>query len=431
MRTIRLLAILTAVLAVLAPGWPTTAAVQSSSASDDIVATEHQVVVDGKSLRYTARAGTLPIRSSETGEIHAQMFFTAYTVARRANEPVRPLTFLWNGGPGSSSSLVHLLGFGPRRLGPTGAPIDNQGTWLDVSDLVFVDPIGTGYSRPEKAEWGPEFYQTRGDAESVGEFIRMYRNRFEAWDAPVFLAGESFGVTRAAGVADVLERRGIPVSGAILIGLALPLGQLTAEQRIALNVPTYTAAAFTHKKLPSNLQTDLQAALRKAEAWAASRYAQALARRDSLSDAERSEVLAELAGFTGIDASAIDRKTLTIPMPQFSEQLLRDRNLIVGRYESRMTAPFDPEQQKMYDPTKDPSLKDLIDDVAVTRYFRSVLKYRERLAVSRTVRRGIPACNRLPRRLDVAEMGLDAGRALGRRCTRPLPGRRSSRSAGR
>ena len=106
-----------------------------------------------------------------------------------------------------------------------------------------------------------------------------------------------------------------------------------------------------------------------------SRYAPALARRDSLGDADRSELLAELAGFTGLDASAIDRKTLTIPMPQFSEQLLRDRNLIVGRYESRMTAPFDPEQQKMYDPTKDPSLKDLIDDVAVTRYFRSVLKY--------------------------------------------------------
>ena len=144
---------------------------------------------------------------------------------------------------------MHLLGFGPRRLGPAGAAIDNQGTWLDFSDLVFVDPIGTGYSRPEKAECGPEFYQTRGDAESVGEFIRVYRNRFEAWDAPVFLAGESFGVTRAAGVADVLERRGIPVSGAILIGLALPLGQLTAEQRTALNVPTYTAAAFAHKKL--------------------------------------------------------------------------------------------------------------------------------------------------------------------------------------
>ena len=372
---IRLLVILTMVLAVRAPAWETIAAVQSPGPDDRIVTTEHQVVVDGKPLRYTARAGTLPIRTSETGEVHGRMFFVVYTLARRANEPVRPLTFLWNGGPGSSSSLVHLLGFGPRRQGPTGAPIDNQGTWLDFSDLVFVDPIGTGYSRPATAEFGAAFYQTRGDAESVGEFIRVYRNRFETWDAPVFLAGESFGVTRAAGVADVLERRGIAVSGAILIGLALPLGQLTGEERTALNVPTYTAAAFAHKKLAPDLQRDLQSALRAAETWAASRYAPALARRDSLSDTERSSVIAELAGFTGIEASAIDRKTLTIPMPQFSEQLLRDKNLIVGRYESRMSAPFDPEQQKMYDPTKDPSLKDIIDDVAVIRYFRSVLKY--------------------------------------------------------
>ena len=151
MRTIRLLAVLTAVLAVLAPGWPTTAAVQSSSAGDDIVATEHQVVVDGKSLRYTARAGTLPIRSSETGEIHARMFFTAYTVARRANEPVRPLTFLWNGGPGSSSSLVHLLGFGPRRLGPDRSPDRQPGhlarffrSRLRRSDRHRLQPAGEG-----------------------------------------------------------------------------------------------------------------------------------------------------------------------------------------------------------------------------------------------------------------------------------------------
>ena len=140
---------------------------------DRIVITEHRITVDGRPLRYTARAGQLAIRDNETGEVHGRMFFVAYTQARRPNEPARPLTFLWNGGPGSSSSLVHLLGFGPRRIGATGAPIDNQGTWLSFSDLVFVDPIGTGYSRPTKAEYGPEFYQTRGDAESVAEFIRV------------------------------------------------------------------------------------------------------------------------------------------------------------------------------------------------------------------------------------------------------------------
>jgi carboxypeptidase C (cathepsin A) len=355
-----------------------TASLQSPTA-DPIVTTEHRVVVDGKPLRYTARAGHLPIRDNETGDVHGQMFFVSYTLQRGANEPARPLTFLWNGGPGSSSSLVHLLGFGPRRLSAEAAgparPIDNQGTWLDFSDLVFVDPIGTGYSRPVKAEYGPEFYQTRGDAESVAEFIRVYRTRFDLQDAPLILAGESYGVTRAAGVADVLERRGTRLSAAILIGLALPLGTLTAEQRTALNAPTYTATAFANKKLSGDLQNDLQATLRKAEAWASTRYAPALARRDALSEGERTEVIAELARFTGFDASLIDPKTLSIAMPQFSEQLLRGEGRIVGRYDSRLTAPFDAEQSKMYDPTKDPSLSNIIDDVAVLRYVRSELKF--------------------------------------------------------
>src|SRR5262245_52682862 len=196
-----------------------TSVVLQSQSEERIVTTTHQVVIDGKPLRYTARAGRLPIRDNETGDVHGQMFFVAYTVQQPANSPKRPLTFLWNGGPGSSSSLVHLLGFGPRRLdrGKSGAPsvpIDNAGTWLDFSDLVFVDPIGTGYSRPIKAEYGPEFYQTRGDAESVAEFIRVYRNRFEANDAPLILAGESYGVTRAAAVADTIGRRGVRVTGA-------------------------------------------------------------------------------------------------------------------------------------------------------------------------------------------------------------------------
>jgi carboxypeptidase C (cathepsin A) len=346
-----------------------------SPPEDRIVTTEHQMTLDGRPLRYVARAGQLGIRDNETGDVHGRMFFAAYTVERRPNDPVRPLTFLWNGGPGSSSSLVHLVGFGPRRLGAGGAPIDNQGTWLGFSDLVFVDPIGTGYSRPVKAEYGPEFYQTRGDADSVAEFIRVYRNRFEAWEAPVVLAGESYGVTRAAEVADVLQRRGIPLHGAVLIGLALPLGQLTSSQRTALNVPTYTAAAFANRTLDPALQTDLPSALRKAEAWAAGPYLQALDGRDGLADSDRGTVIDDLARWTGVDASLIDRKSLTIPMPQFSEQLLRDRNLIVGRYDSRLTAPFDIGQQKMYDPTKDPSLKDIIDNVAVVRYLRSALKY--------------------------------------------------------
>ena len=163
-------------------------------------------------------------------------------------------------------------GIGPRRLEPDGTSVENPGTWLDHSDLVFVDPVGTGYSRPTRSANGPAFYQTQGDAESVAEFIRVYRNRFAVWDAPVFLCGESFGVTRAAGVADVLQRRGIKVHGVVLIGGNLPLGRLTSEQQNALMLPSFTAAAFANKKLAIELQNDLNATLRQAEAWARTEY---------------------------------------------------------------------------------------------------------------------------------------------------------------
>ena len=369
---------LTMMASAFVPASPSAQQSAASSTEDQIVTTKHQVTVGGRVLRYTARAGRLPILDNETGEVHGRIFFTAYTLDPALNQSPRPLTFLWNGGPGSSSSLVHLLGFGPRRLEPNGKAVDNQGTWLDHTDLVFVDPVGTGYSRPAKPEYGPEFYQTRGDAESVAEFIRVYRNRFEAWDAPLFLAGESYGVTRAAGVADVLQRRRITVDGVILIGLALPLGQLTGDLRTALMLPTYTAAAFANKKLAPELQSDLQATLRQAERWARNEYTVALARRDSLSDAERQAVLAQLVRFTGLDASRLDAKTLSVGMEQFSQQLLADRNQVVGRYDSRLIGPRDPNEQ-LYDPTKDPSLKDIINDVGVVRYFRNELQYKSDL----------------------------------------------------
>ncbi len=350
----------------------------SASTEEPIVTTQHQITVAGRVLKYTARAGRLPIIENETGDVHGRMFFTAYTLETAPARRARPLTFLWNGGPGSSSSLVHLLGFGPRRLQPDGTAVDNAGTWLDGSDLVFIDPIGTGYSRPTKAEYGAEFYQTRGDAESVAEFIRVYRNRYQAWEAPLFLAGESYGVIRAAGVADVLERRGLKVSGVILIGLALPLGQLTNDERTALALPTWTAAAWVNKRLAPPLQGDLQTTLRQAEAWAQGDYAAALARRDQLSDTERRAVLAELARFTGIDAKHLDARTLSIGMEQFSQLLLADRNQVVGRYDSRLVGPRDP-QEKQYDPTKDPSLKSIINDTGVVRYFRNELQYQSDL----------------------------------------------------
>jgi len=363
-------------------------AAKAQTQDEPIVTTRHTTTVGGRTLRYTARAGRIPIRDNEAGDVHGQMFFVSYTLDRAPNDPPRPLTFVWNGGPGSNAALVHLIGFGPKRMTPRpGAkPGDgsrwiiesNPGTWLEDTDLVFLDPIGTGYSRPTRAEYATEFYQTRGDAESVAEFVRVYRTRFDAFDAPLFLAGESYGVTRAAAVADALQMRGTEVRGVILIGSGLPLGSTPPATRSALGLPTLVVAAFTNNKLAPDLQRDLAATQKQAEVWAENEYARALARRDSLSDAERDSVVRALSRFTGLDASLIDRRTLVVSRMQLGNYLLRREGKFVGQYDSRMLGPLDTTQAP-YDPTKDPSLLDLLDDVMILRYLRDDLGYKSDL----------------------------------------------------
>ena len=310
--------------------------------------THGQIKLGTRVLNYTATAGLLPIRNNETGEIHGNMFFVSYRLDRSPNDSKRPLMFLWNGGPGANSALVHLSGFGPKRIksndDPTGPPDceceleDNQTTWLDQADLVFVDPIGTGFSRPTRVEYGAEFYSTLGDIASVAEFIRVYLTRFDAWDAPLFLTGESYGVWRAAGVAEMLEQRGLKVTGVILISGGVGAGTVIPdEMRTALFVPTRTAGAFFHKKLPADLQSDLGSTLEKAETWARTEYAPALANRDKLSESERQKILTQLARFTGIDVSLIDPKTLVVGRQQFAEKLLSAQKAVLGRFDTRLT----------------------------------------------------------------------------------------------
>ena len=355
---------------------------------EPISVTHHDVTVGGRTMHYTARAGRIAIRENETGDVHGQMFFISYTLDQAPGQPPRPLTFAWNGGPGSNAALVNFVGFGPKRVAPQrGAdPADdtkrwiiepNPGTWLDETDLVFVDPIGTGYSRVVRAEYGPEFYQTRGDAESVAEFIRVYRTRYDAHDAPLFLAGESYGVTRAAGVAEALERRGTTVRGVVMLSLELPLGTMSDATRSALELPTLAAAAFVNHKLAPDLQRDLTATLKQVESWAETDYARALARRDSLSAAEKDSVVRVLSRFTGLDASLIDRRTLVVTRMQVGNYLLRTEGKFVGQYDSRKLAPLDTAAQ--YDVTRDPSLVHQLDAVTILRYMRNDLGYKSDL----------------------------------------------------
>jgi len=368
------------ILIALAAGFTVAPGIESPG--DQIVATRHQIKVGRRALRYTARAGRLPIRHNETGEIHGHVFFVAYLLDRLPNEPARPLMFLWNGGPGSNSTLVHLTGFGPKRIKSNDDPIDdkagppdceceledNQTTWLDQTDLVFVDPIGAGFSRPTRTEYAAEFYNTLGDIASVAEFVRVYLTRFDAWDAPLFIGGESYGVWRAAGVAEALAQRRSKVAGVVLISGGIPVGPaLSDEMRTALFVPTRTAAAFFHKKLPPELQIDLATTLEKAEAWARTEYAPALAKLDKLSEPERQNILAQLARFTGIDAALIDAKTLSLPRQQFADQLLRDRKQALGRFDTRQT-------------TNGENIARADRGAVINKYLRSTLQYKTDLA---------------------------------------------------
>jgi carboxypeptidase C (cathepsin A) len=347
------------------------------AADPEMAVTHHQVHANGQILRYTARAGLLPIRNNDAGDIHAHIFFVAYTLDRADGQPARPVTFIWNGGPGANSTLVHLSGFGPRRLKssddpavsppPAAALEDNDATWLEFTDLVFVDPVGTGFSRPVKAEFGAEFYSTLGDIASVAEFIRVYRTHFDAFDGPLFLAGESYGTWRASGVAEALEKRGQHVSGVMLISGGIQMGPVSPDPvRVALFAPNRSAAAFYHHKLAPELQRDEQAMLKEVENWALAEYAPAWERRDQLSDSERDKIIAQLARYTGVDPSAIDRKTLSMTSPQFTAALFRDQKLQLGRYDMRLKGPAAPS-----DPAR---------NAIIMRYLREDIEFKTDLA---------------------------------------------------
>lgn len=312
------------------------------------VVTHHQITSQGKLLKYTATAGKLPIRN-EDGETEAHIFFIAYTLDNPPNPAERPLMFSFNGGPGSSSVWLHLGAIGPKRVqlrseGGMPAPpfrlADNPFTWLDQTDLVFIDPVGTGYSRPEKKDLGKKFWGVKGDIESVGEFIRLYLARYGRWGSPLFLVGESYGTTRAAGLSGYLIGQGIALNGIVLVSSVLNFETLEFtkgnELPYILYLPSYAATAWFHKKLPADLQQEgLTQVLSEAEQWAATGYAQALEKGDTLSSEERQQVIERLARYTGLSKGYVDNADLRIRAGNFEKELLRDQKRTVGRLDSR------------------------------------------------------------------------------------------------
>jgi carboxypeptidase C (cathepsin A) len=313
------------------------------------VVTRREVRVGGRVLKYTVTTGTMPIRN-DRGEDEADIFYMAYTLDRPAATPAaaRPLMFSFNGGPGSSSVWLHLGALGPRRvrmLPDGGLPpppyelVDNEHTWLDLTDLVFVDPVGTGYSRAEKPELGRKFWGVRGDIESVGEFIRLYLTRNERWASPLFVVGESYGTTRAAGLAGHLIDRGVAFNGVLLVSsiLQFQTARFARGNDLppVLFLPTYTATAWYHKKLAPDLQKDLKKTLDEVERWASTEYTLALAKGSALQGAERQKAIEQLARYTGLSKNYLEHTDLRIEIQRFCKELLREDGRTVGRLDSR------------------------------------------------------------------------------------------------
>jgi carboxypeptidase C (cathepsin A) len=328
------------------------------------VVTRHQGTLDGKALKYTATAGRLPIKSGD-GRIEAEMFFVAYTLDGQEADK-RPLTFCFNGGPGSASVWLHMGSVGPKQvvLQPNGfmpaAPYrmsDNPNSLLDRSDLVFVDAIGTGFSRAANAEANKKFLAVKGDIEAFGEFIRLYLTRNDRWPSPLFILGESYGTTRAAGIANYLGDHGVSFNGITLLSTAMDFGTLEWAKNndvpYILLVPSFTMIAAYHKRLAPDLMQDLAKTRQEAERWAANDYMLALAKGDSLTPEQRQKIIEQYARYTGLDRKLIDNANLRIDVGEFTHNLLLDQKLRVGRLDGRFTGP-DPDgllDTPFYDPT--------------------------------------------------------------------------------
>ncbi|MGH9488083.1 MAG: S10 family peptidase [Terriglobales bacterium] len=310
------------------------------------VKTQHSITVDGETLHYTAEVGKIPVPDA-TGKTMGHMFYVAYIVDNPDPAHPRPVTFSYNGGPGYASVWVHVGGFGPRRVplaanGNVPAPpyklVDNAQTWLDATDMVFVDAIGTGYSRATNHKNLAYAASAQGDLECFAQFARMWLYQNNRLNSPIILAGESYGTFRSAGLAHVLWQHHIAVNGIVLLSSVLNFDTLrpsySNDRPYWLMLPTQTAIAWHYHKLPAKYENEpLPRVVQQAEQWAQTKYEHYLDLGDALQGAERQQALQEMSSFTGLSPQFLDSWNLRLTTALFDSSLLRSQREIIGRYD--------------------------------------------------------------------------------------------------
>lgn len=339
-------------LATLSPALANTSSSQASNGPNipapKFSVTHHSMRIAGQTIHFTATAGSLILHNSK-GQPTASVFFIAYTKDNVQNESNRPLTFLYNGGPGSSAVWLQLGAFGPMRVKTTNAAItppapyhlvNNAYSLINVSDMVFIDPVGTGFSHVVGKGKGKDFWGVDQDAQSLVQFIRLYLNKYHRWNSPKFILGESYGTTRSAVLANDLQNNGISLNGVILQSAILNFETDSYapgnDLPYMLSLPSYAAVAWYHHALP-NQPKKLQPLLGKVEHFAMGEYAQALRAGTALSQTQREDVLTKLHQYTGIPESYWANANLRINNGQFEKELLRNRNEVTGRLDARFS----------------------------------------------------------------------------------------------
>jgi carboxypeptidase C (cathepsin A) len=323
----------------------------AGAAEEKTSTTSHTIRLDGREIKYTATAGTLPIRGDD-GKIQARMFYVAYT--KDGEDPkTRPVSFLYNGGPGSATVWLHMGSFAPRHVamaddGFQPAPpyqlVDNPNSLIDVSDLVFVDAISTGYSRTVEGVNPAQFHGQQGDLRAFGDFINEYLKTYSRWPSPKYLIGESYGTIRSAGLSQELQtRHGIELNGIVLVSALLTYQSISTGPQNDLAYiayfPTYATTAWFHKRLAPDLQAKtVKQIADEALAFATGEYATTLLRGNSLSEAERKAIAQKIARLTGLSLAYVEETNLRIDPGRFRKELLRDKRLVVGRLDTRYTA---------------------------------------------------------------------------------------------